>query len=35
MGARNALAEVGIELLPGVSGNADQVVNDYLAGKLN
>ena len=34
MGARNALAEVGIRLLPGVSGNADQVVNDYLAGML-
>jgi predicted DNA-binding protein (UPF0251 family)/predicted Fe-Mo cluster-binding NifX family protein len=35
MGARNALEEVGIQLLPGVSGNADQVVSDYLAGKLD
>lgn len=35
MGARNALAEVGIRILPGVRGNADQVVNDYLAGKLD
>lgn len=32
MGARNALKEVGIELLPGVMGNADDVANDYLAG---
>ncbi len=35
MGARNALAGVGIQLLPGVSGQADQVVKDYLAGQLN
>ncbi len=34
MGARNALADVGIQLLPGVSGNADQAVSDYLSGKL-
>lgn len=34
MGARNALQEVGIELLPGVMGNADEVVKDYLAGNL-
>ena len=35
MGAKNAMAEVGIQLLPGVSGNADQVVSDFLAGKLD
>ncbi len=35
MGARNALSEVGITLLPGVSGNADQVVRDYIAGELD
>lgn len=35
MGARNALEEVGIKLLPGVTGNADNVVADYLADKLN
>lgn len=35
MGARVALQEVGIRLLPGVSGDADAVVNDYLADKLN
>ena len=34
MGARMALEEVGIELLPGVEGKADEVVRDYLAGKL-
>ncbi len=34
MGARNALAEVGIQLLPGVNGVADDVVKDYLAGEL-
>ncbi len=34
MGARNALAEVGIQLLPGVSGVADEVVGEYLAGSL-
>ncbi len=35
MGARNALEEVGIRLLPGVTGNVDKVVADYLADKLN
>lgn len=34
-GARAALAEAGIELLPGASGNADEQVEAYLAGKLN
>lgn len=34
MGARNALQEVGIKLLPGVTGNADEVVKDYLTGNL-
>ncbi len=34
MGARNMLQEVGIQLLPGVSGEADAVVADYLAGSL-
>ena len=34
MGARIALEEVGIRLLPGVTGNADDVVKDYLAGNL-
>lgn len=34
MGARNALAETGIQLFPGANGNADEVVKDYLAGKL-
>ena len=34
MGARNALAETGIQLFPGVTGNADDVVKDYLDGKL-
>ena len=34
MGARMALEGVGIELLPGVEGKADEVVRDYLAGKL-
>ncbi len=34
MGARNTLQEVGIELLPGTVGEADQMVTDYLAGKL-
>ncbi|MCR5155032.1 MAG: DUF134 domain-containing protein [Lachnospiraceae bacterium] len=35
MGARNALAEVGIKLFPGASGNADENVKNYLAGNLN
>ena len=34
MGARYALQEMGIELLPGVSGDADQVVASCLAGEL-
>ncbi len=34
MGARNALQDVGITLLPGANGKADDVVKDYLAGKL-
>jgi len=34
MGARNALAEAGIELLAGASGNADEAVEAYLAGTL-
>lgn len=33
-GARNALEEVGIKLLPGVSGSADTAVKNYLAGNL-
>ena len=33
-GARNALASVGIEILPGVMGFADEVLSDYLAGNL-
>ena len=33
-GARNALAEAGIQLVPGVSGNADEAVKNYLAGTL-
>ena len=35
MGARMALQEAGIELLSGVMGNADEVVNAYLAGSLS
>ncbi len=34
MGARVGLQDMGIELLPGAAGNADDVVKDYLAGKL-
>ena len=34
MGARMALEELGIRLLPGVIGNADDVVKDYLTGNL-
>lgn len=33
-GAKNALAEKHIEIFGGVVGNADQKVNDLLAGKL-
>ena len=34
-GARNALAEAGIELFPGAAGNADEQVESFLAGKLS
>ncbi len=34
MGAKNILNEVGIKLLPGVTGNADEMVKNYLAGTL-
>ena len=34
MGARMAMQEVNIEVIPGVSGNADDVVKEYLEGKL-
>lgn len=34
-GARTALAEAGIELYPGVSGDADESVNALLAGNLD
>lgn len=34
-GARNALAEAGIRLFPGASGNADAQVESYLSGTLS
>ena len=34
MGARIALAEAEIELMPGVSGNADEAVEKYIQGTL-
>ena len=34
-GARAALAEMGIQLYPGVSGNADDAVTALLEGKLS
>ena len=34
-GARNALAEAGIELYPGACGDADAQVESFLAGSLN
>jgi len=34
-GAREALAEAGIQVYPGVSGNADQAVKDLLNGVLS
>ena len=34
-GARNALAEAGIQLFPGAQGDADAQVESYLAGTLN
>ena len=33
-GAQNALAQVGIRLFGGVSGNADDAVNAFLSGNL-
>lgn len=33
-GAQNALSEAGIQLFGGVTGDADQAVQDYLDGKL-
>lgn len=33
-GAKQALAEAGIEIYGGVSGSADGAVEDFLAGKL-
>lgn len=33
-GARNALAEVGIELYPGAHGDADEQVKSFIEGKL-
>lgn len=33
-GARNALAEAGVELYPGASGDADAQVQSFLEGKL-
>ena len=35
MGARNAMAELGIRIFPGVEGDADAVVKAYLEGKLD
>lgn len=34
-GARNALAEAGIELYPGVAGNADAAVEALVQGRLS
>ena len=34
-GARNGLAQLGIELYPGVSGNADEAVAAFAAGNLS
>lgn len=34
-GARNALAEAGIELFPGAAGDADAQVASFLTGSLN
>ena len=34
-GARNALAEAGIQLFPGACGDADAQVESYLNGNLN
>lgn len=35
MGAKNALAEAGIRLYPGASGDADRQVEAFLAGSLS
>ena len=35
MGARNALASYGINVFPGVNGNADEAVEAYLKGTLS
>lgn len=34
-GARNALAEAGINIFPGAKGDADEQVKSFLAGTLN
>lgn len=34
-GAQNALAQAGIKLYGGVSGNADEAVEEWLKGSLN
>ncbi len=34
MGARNALQEAGVDLIPGAAGDADEAVKAYLEGKL-
>lgn len=34
-GAKDALTESGIEFFPGVTGNADEQIEAYLAGTLN
>lgn len=34
-GAQNALAEAGIQLYGGVSGQCDEAVQSFLAGRLN
>ena len=33
-GAQSALAEAGIQLLGGVSGNTDEAVRNYISGNL-
>ena len=33
-GAQEALARLDITVIPGITGDADQAVNDFLAGKL-
>lgn len=34
-GAKTALAEAGIKLFGGISGNADQAVDDFVSGKIS